>query len=256
MTITDTELLQKTIALQSAIIEGLSLKTILRQETAFFLQKSGASVIAVCIENESGADIELILEEKFKFLSLLSKYKLSAKHLEFEKFLQQCNSHFTNAQTQVKVESLHNIFDGNLSKKKTDEFEKELGFDNAVLTPVRNKTGRRIGMIIYLFTKQAQRKRGDILSLTVILELLIRLLYDEERHILRARCVQIDEKMKRLTGKEKEVTQRVLQGKSHKEVAQELNISINTVKTHMKNIFSKYGVRSKIELHNKLTVTH
>ncbi len=255
MTITDTTLLQKIISLQSAIIEGYSLKTILRQETPFFLEESGANVIAVCIENEGGADIELILEEKFRFLSLISKYKLSAKHLEFDRFLQQCNSHFTNAQTQVVVESLHHIFDGNLSKKKTAEFEKELGFDHALLSPIRNKAGRRIGMIIYLFTDKKE-KRMNISPLTEIFELLTRLLYDEDRHILRARCVQIDERMKRLTGKEKEVTQLVLQGKSHKEIAQEMTISINTVKTHMKNIFSKYGVSSKIELHNKLTVIY
>ncbi len=255
MTITDTALLQKIISLQSAIIEGYSLKTILRQETQFFLEESGANVIAVCLENEGGADIELILEEKFKFLSLLSKYKLSAKHLELDRFLQQCNSHFTASQTQVKVESLHNLFDGHLSKKKTAEFEKELGFDHALLTPIRNKAGRRIGLIIYLFTG-SKNKTGDISHLTEIFELLTRLLYDDDRHILRVRCVQIDNMMKRLTGKEKEVTQRVLQGKSHKEIAQELNISLNTVKTHMKNIFRKYGVCSKIELHNKLTVIH
>lgn len=65
--------------------------------------------------------------------------------------------------------------------------------------------------------------------------------------------VQVDDQMQRLTQKEKEITQLVVLGKPYKVIAEKLGISINTLKTHMKNVFSKYGVSSKIELHNRLT---
>jgi DNA-binding CsgD family transcriptional regulator len=39
---------------------------------------------------------------------------------------------------------------------------------------------------------------------------------------------------------------------SYKEVSDELKMSINTLKTHMKNIFSKYEVTSKSELSTAL----
>ncbi len=51
-----------------------------------------------------------------------------------------------------------------------------------------------------------------------------------------------------LTSREKEVLQLVLSGKSNCEIASELFISQNTVKTHIRNIYSKYNVKSRMEL--------
>lgn len=51
-----------------------------------------------------------------------------------------------------------------------------------------------------------------------------------------------------LTGRENEVLELILSGKSNREIATELIISENTVKTHTKNIFSKYNVGSRAEL--------
>ncbi len=253
MIIDNLKLLKKIISMQFAVIEGNSLKAIFRKETPFFIQESGANVIVVCIENEDGVDIELILEEKHKFLSLLSKYRLVAKHMELNKFMEQCNLHFVKSHEHVQLQSLHDIFDGNLSKKKTVEFEKEMDFDVALLYPMYNNHGKKIGLVIYLYAKSSSGKRVDLLQLTEMFSVLIRPFYDDNRRVLRAKCVQIDEQMQRLTQKEKEITQRVVLGKPYREIADELGISINTLKTHMKNIFSKYGVSSKIELHNKLT---
>lgn len=51
-----------------------------------------------------------------------------------------------------------------------------------------------------------------------------------------------------LTVREKEVLQLILSGKSNREIAGTLYISENTVKTHIRNIFSKYDVSSRVEL--------
>lgn len=253
MIIDNLTILKKIISMQFAVIEGSNLKSILQKETPFFIQESGANIIAVCIENEQGVDIELILEEKQKFLALLSKYRLVAKHMELDKFIKQCNAHFVPSYEHAQLKSLHDIFDGNLSKKKTAEFEKEIDFDKAFLYPMRNNHGKKIGFIIYLYPKGSQNPNADLSQLTEMFAMLIRPFYDERRRVLRAKCVQIDDQMQRLTQKEKEITQLVILGKPYKAIAENLGISINTLKTHMKNIFSKYGVSSKIELHNKLT---
>ncbi len=253
MTIDQITLLKKIITVQSSIIEGDSIRAILRQETSFFQKESGADVIAICLENEDRVDIELILENKHRFISLLSKYKLLPKHMSLTKFIEQCNSHFAVSQERVHIDSLHAIFDGSLSKNKTSLFEKEMDFDHGLLYPIRNKMGKKIGLVIYLYSKSAEAQTKKLLQLTELFEILIQPFYDEKRYVLRAKCIQIDEKMQRLTDKEKLITQRVLLGKPHKVIAEEVDISINTLKTHMKNIFNKYGVRSKIELHNKLT---
>ena len=51
-----------------------------------------------------------------------------------------------------------------------------------------------------------------------------------------------------LTEREKEVLLLVLAGKSNKEIASDLYITESTVKTHVRNIFSKYDVNSRAEL--------
>lgn len=51
-----------------------------------------------------------------------------------------------------------------------------------------------------------------------------------------------------LTARENEVLQHILSGESNKEISASLNITENTVKTHARNIFSKYDVSSRAEL--------
>ncbi|NLK39090.1 MAG: LuxR family transcriptional regulator [Clostridiales bacterium] len=51
-----------------------------------------------------------------------------------------------------------------------------------------------------------------------------------------------------LTEREKDVLQLILSGKSNREIAEALYISENTVKTHIRNIFSKCDVSSRVEL--------
>jgi DNA-binding CsgD family transcriptional regulator len=51
-----------------------------------------------------------------------------------------------------------------------------------------------------------------------------------------------------LTEREGEVLKLILTGKSNREIADELYISENTVKTHARNIYSKYDVGSRAEL--------
>lgn len=48
--------------------------------------------------------------------------------------------------------------------------------------------------------------------------------------------------------REQEVLKLILSGKSNREIAEALYISENTVKTHIRNIFSKYDVTNHVEL--------
>lgn len=59
----------------------------------------------------------------------------------------------------------------------------------------------------------------------------------------------------KLTQRENEIASLLLKGRTYKMIAEELYLSENTVKTHMKNIYSKFNVNSKAELINLLTLT-
>lgn len=55
-----------------------------------------------------------------------------------------------------------------------------------------------------------------------------------------------------LSKREKEVLKLVLQGKSNKQIALSLHISVRTVEFHLKNVYAKFHVSSRIELILKL----
>jgi two-component system response regulator DctR len=56
-----------------------------------------------------------------------------------------------------------------------------------------------------------------------------------------------------LTGREREVMDRILAGKLNKVIADELNISMRTVEVHRAHIFEKMAVKSAVELARKLS---
>ena len=51
-----------------------------------------------------------------------------------------------------------------------------------------------------------------------------------------------------LSEREKDVVEQLLQGKSNKLIAQSLGISVSTVEFHLKNIYAKFEVASRMEL--------
>lgn len=55
-------------------------------------------------------------------------------------------------------------------------------------------------------------------------------------------------KSHKLTEREKEIMALLLQGRTYKMIADELFLSENTIKTHIKNIYSKFNIQSKSEL--------
>lgn len=55
-----------------------------------------------------------------------------------------------------------------------------------------------------------------------------------------------------LTERESEIAALLLKGKTYRMISQELRVSENTVKTHVKNIYAKVGVQSRTELMNIL----
>lgn len=54
--------------------------------------------------------------------------------------------------------------------------------------------------------------------------------------------------LQKLTDRERQVAELLLQGRTYKMIAEELYLSENTVKTHIKNIYSKLNIQSKTDL--------
>ena len=55
-----------------------------------------------------------------------------------------------------------------------------------------------------------------------------------------------------LTQREKQVAQGLIAGQSYKEIAQHINLSVNTVRHYVKVLYKKFEVANKVQLSNKL----
>lgn len=67
----------------------------------------------------------------------------------------------------------------------------------------------------------------------------------------KVESLQYDECLEKLTEREKEVLSLIAQGLTDKEIADKMNISLHTVKTHRKNILTKTDSRNTAEAVNK-----
>ncbi|WP_347490121.1 LuxR C-terminal-related transcriptional regulator [Desulfoscipio sp. XC116] len=72
--------------------------------------------------------------------------------------------------------------------------------------------------------------------------------YDSMSELQQTNIIRQTKTLQKLTVREEEVLQHILSGQSNREIAQALFISESTVKTHVRNIFSKYDVGSRAEL--------
>lgn len=59
---------------------------------------------------------------------------------------------------------------------------------------------------------------------------------------------ELNNKISFLSLKEREIFQMIIEGKSNKEIAAVLNVSLGTVKTHINNMYKKLGARNRSEV--------
>jgi DNA-binding NarL/FixJ family response regulator len=69
-----------------------------------------------------------------------------------------------------------------------------------------------------------------------------------DRYLKKSPPQDADEPATRLTSREREIIQLLAEGRSNKEVANALNISVKTAETHRTNIMNKLGLHSVSEL--------
>jgi DNA-binding CsgD family transcriptional regulator len=98
-----------------------------------------------------------------------------------------------------------------------------------------------------------QQNGGVILAIICIILSVSKIPSDIKKLVQTEKTISTDENTIAklgITQREQEVLQLLVTGKTYKEIATELFISLPTVKTHVSNIYSKVKVRNRLELSN------
>jgi DNA-binding NarL/FixJ family response regulator len=95
--------------------------------------------------------------------------------------------------------------------------------------------------------------RGYLLKSAIDVDLVgaIRAVSEGKRYIgsgLKYVAHEQDDELNRLTGREKQVLQLIAQGRSNKEIASLLDLSVNTVSVHRANLMEKMNIHRTAEL--------
>lgn len=250
----NTETLHKIVELQSCIIQGRNIPAMLHKDRDFYCKRTQADIIAIYVNENNRLNIEYIVEEHHQFKKLVEKYIFSKKNIFWDDFVIHCKKHFILDKRYYHTKNFSELFRGFISQKNALAFSKELQIKDAVTIPIYSFDNKEeIGFVCFMYQKEVEIEITELLDIKILFETLLRPLYDDHYGIVYSKCIRIDEHLKLLTDQEKRIAKKVMDGMSYPEIAERLNISINTVKTHMKNIFKKYQVNSKIELYHKLT---
>jgi DNA-binding CsgD family transcriptional regulator len=250
--VTDAELLKKIIQILTCVIHGHGIRALLRNETKFLSQKSDADLITIYINRDNSYKIDFISDKRRLFCKLMDKYKFNKHSPAFGDVGQEIINNFNSAKPYHQTSELYEFLKGTLTKNRCEEMRKEIQFKTALFFPLQLTGGKKIGFVSYFYTRDKEPDIEKLKEVSTMIQQVVDPLYDPITSTFYSKCTQVDSDMSRLTDKEKEIVHRVIKGMSYKEVSEELKMSINTLKTHMKNVFSKYGVASKTELSNTL----
>lgn len=250
--ITDIDMLQQTINIQSCLMAGHSIEAIFRNESHYIFEESGADMGGLCLLQKDSMQLEFIIEKRDIFHKLLKRYHLQSHTLVLDSMRKQHTKAFLAGEEYVRTNSLEILLTDSLAKHKIKYFEESHVFTDMITFPLYSFENQLIGCIFFCFL---DNRKPDITKLSKIksmMQTIVRPFHDDEKRTFQGKCIQIVNDIPLLTSKEKHILKKLLAAKSYAQIAEELNISVNTVKTHVKHIYAKYEVKSKLELANKV----
>ncbi len=185
-------------------------------------------------------------EKAFLILKKYNKLKNEITGAEQRKEINNLNIRYDVQQKDNKIRLLQ------LQKEETIQRSRILYFIFGLITLI---------LIIFIYIINLKRKHSDLLVKQMQRDIsdYINQLHDFEEEMNEKEISQHDlflQKIKKfdLTEREEEVLLYISKGYKNTEIAEKMFVSINTTKTHIKNIFIKLDVRNRIEAANKAKV--
>ena len=243
---------KRIIQIQSCLIQEQDFQAVMNDQAQFLEQATKASMMAICLNGRQQFTLELSVTAKPQILASLKKYKIKPQTLTVDKFLTHYPSELLNNEKKLGIHSLDSVFDGVLTKKQSQCFEKDIGFNSAVFHSLFSSEGDLIGYIVYFYLDNPQLEERYLKRVTALIQTIVQPLYDWSTQTFYSQCSRMTHDLLNLTATEKRILHQLMDAKPSKQIAHDSHISMNTVKSHIKNIYAKLEVNSKMELSNKL----
>lgn len=248
----DTEMLRKTTRIQSLIIEGHCIEDIFRAESKYLHELSGAHVVGFCLQHKNTLQLNFVLDHESFLHNCFKENNLHPDTLILDTLYRHNKTHFTESVAYLENASLTNFLIDNVSENKIKQFEIKHQFKTMVTYPLYSLNKELIGCLLFCYFEDNTPNHNNLSQITKMIQTLIRPFHYEGNNIFHVKCVQISTEIALLTSQEKRILKKLLRAKPYAQIADEMHISLNTVKTHLKHIYAKYKVKSKLELYNKV----
>ncbi len=251
---TDLNLLKKTIVFQSCLIAGHSIEAIFRTECNYLLGESNANMIALCVYQKEQLKLEFILDKHSILHDFLKRYQIQSHTLVLDTLKEKSEKRIKSGEAYYETDSLQDLLIDSMPKHKIKYFEEMHKFTKMISYPLLSLEGKEVvGYLLFCYLDNAEPNMNALGKIQKMVERIVSPFHDEKTNTFRSRCIQVVSDVPVLTTKERHVLKHLLNAKSYAQIAEAMHISVNTVKTHIKNIYSKYDVKSKLELSNKIS---
>lgn len=194
-------------------------------------------------------EYNLVDEEKQKF----KKFKKQLKSITTEDYLEKIRAY---SKDSLKTLAIKLLSLKELNEKKL--LRKDISLNSAYyIRLLEELKSSEINNLEYFFLERELNSYNLInlkneqtvsISVNIIFGLIILVLTYNIYSLKSQKRITIIEE---LSNQEIKVKKHIIDGKSNKEIAEELFISLNTVKTHITNIYNKLNVSNRKELINK-----
>jgi len=250
--ITDIEMLQQTINIQSCLMAGHSIEAIFRNESSFIFDETGAQMGALCTFDNNSLQLEFMIEKNNIFHHFLKSYGLQRDTLVLETLGKKIIKTVKQEHEYIRSNTIEDFLIDSVSKDKIKHLQNLNNLTESLVLPIYSFENRFIGCLFLCFKESEKIDLERLLDIRKMMQTVIRPFYDEKIRRFTSKRIEMSRDIPLLTNKEKYILKKLLAAKSYTQIAEELHISVNTVKTHVKHIYTKYEVKSKLELANKV----
>jgi DNA-binding NarL/FixJ family response regulator len=234
-------LLEKLLSMQSSLLKKRALLDVINDEKVSLLDFANAEFIGISLRGrDTFYEFTCKIGDDFSLVKLIKKAKLNTDQL----------IHIVKDLTpSVKVLDYKHLCDL-LKLNDNCKYIHDVMDGKKIIFSLLESNNNTPLATVFIILKAEHYHDENIIKSHEVAKMLWELIspfYDEENGVIYQHCIHEDLKFEQLSSREREIAKALAKGLSQMDIAKEMQLSINTIKTHIKNIYLKCGVKSRVD---------